>query len=1140
MVQAHGLQSRQWLLSYKTSSTIINGRPVDMLHDFYIPALSLAVKYDRVAGYFRSSSLAAASQGFSAFIGRGGKMRLIVGADLEPEDVKAILKGDSLRLAANLNKQLDHSEIWSKEVKNGVNLLAWMVAHGYLEVKVAFRLHRVTGEPLTIDSVADGYVHEKWFILTDEFGNRLYGSGTLNESRTAYVYNAENLDIHCDWWGDREQQRVEEAVKEFEQLWTGQVAHMPVFTLPEAVRLRLIKFAENLDFPVEVDGTRAYTPPVKPPSALERLKFALIKDGPRLPGGKYVGLETAPVEPWPHQKMVVRKLIDTWPYSYLLCDEVGLGKTIEAGLAIRSLYLSGLVKRILIAAPASLTIQWQRQMAEKMLLPFALVKTSPEICHEYIFPRKENRPASNLFDKNLMIASTGILVRQERKNEVHRALDFDIVLLDEAHYARRQNPAAGLTAYPEFGQLYELVRDILRRKAKSLWLATATPMQIHPVEVCDLLALTNRAGAFQFDPTLTLQYYEVLAKILYDQSVSQEEWDFLHQVVNAVKSEDPMVWDYVQECVVDHRNSAFRNWINYGRIPRNREKEHILKVLFAISPLGRVMLRHNRQLLEIYREKGQLQQNLAKRHVQTIPVEFTPLEREIYDDLEKYCKELSRQINTSGSQPLKQMLTYMLSFLRLRFASSLFALRETLKRRLDKVEATLKFQASFTNESESTEMRWKEVIEETEYEEDEIAVESLLKHRNKDDLEWEKERLTEMLNKMQDISWPSSKMQKLLSILDQRRNQQSKRLRQTVIFTRFYDTLKDIVFRLQQVDPYILVGTYSGQGAEYFDPQTGRMVTVDREVVKERFLRGEIDILVCTDAAAEGLNLQTADMLINFDLGWNPMKVEQRIGRIDRIGQKYENIFVINLCYLGSAEEIVYGRLLDRLAKANLIVGIQQISLLPIEPEEFRQLTEGELTEEELEQRAKERIMYQKQQNEKMEIKAEDLYNIYLKMEEKYDKQKAPVDLSAIWEGLAESEYLQNLGCEVEWQADEPLLKLNGIANIPSNTRLTVSRNLYEQGAKVRDLHFASYGDPVFDILLDHISSFDLPKSVKRISVVLEGNESFEFIGYGVACRGPNGTREILLLLCFNLPAILRALLRALWARMISTTNSHL
>ena len=206
-----GLRSRRWLLSYKTSSTIIEGRPVEMLHDFYLPALRLAVSYDRVAGYFRSSSLAAASQGFSAFVGREGRMRLIVGADLDPQDVQAILAGDAKRLAMQLNRQLGQPADWPEEERNGVTLLAWMVAHEYLEVRVAFRVHSNSGDPLPFESVEDGYVHEKWFVLGDEFGNRLYGAGTLNESKTALTLNAENIDIHCDWWGETYRLRVESA-----------------------------------------------------------------------------------------------------------------------------------------------------------------------------------------------------------------------------------------------------------------------------------------------------------------------------------------------------------------------------------------------------------------------------------------------------------------------------------------------------------------------------------------------------------------------------------------------------------------------------------------------------------------------------------------------------------------------------------------------------------------------------------------------------------------------------------------------------------------------------------------------------------------------------------------------------------------
>jgi len=546
-----GLRSHRWLISYKTSSTVIDGRPVDMLKDFYIPALQLSVRYDRVAGYFRSSSLAAASQGFSSFVGRQGRMRLIVGADLEPDDVRAVLAGDRERLAALLNKELDHPESWPENIQNGVTLLAWMVAHGHLEVRVAFRVHGKTGAPLTCDAVDDGYVHEKWFVMHDECGNRLYGSGTLNESKTALILNAENIDVHCDWWGKTDCMRVDKAAEDFENLWAGRIPHMPVMSLPEAVRMRLVRFADGVNRPVEIDGTISAPGVVQPPSALERLRFAVLRDAPKMPDGRFVGMETAPVAPWPHQAVVVRRLVETWPYSYLLCDEVGLGKTIEAGLAFRSLYLSGLVKRILIAAPASLTKQWHRQMASKMLLSFGRVRTMPETCHEYIFPLKENRPAASIYDPDLVIVSTGLLSRQERLPALRQANRFDIALVDEAHAARRRNPSAGPGANPDFGHFYVAVRDYLRKQAHGLWLATATPMQINPVEISDLLALTNRVGAFQFDPKLTQQYYDILGKIVYKQKLNESEWNFLRRTLQAVKIEDPMLWRFIEENVID-------------------------------------------------------------------------------------------------------------------------------------------------------------------------------------------------------------------------------------------------------------------------------------------------------------------------------------------------------------------------------------------------------------------------------------------------------------------------------------------------------------------------------------------------------------------------------------------------------------
>ena len=88
---------------------------------------------------------------------------------------------------------------------------------------------------------------------------------------------------------------------------------------------------------------------------------------------------------------------------------------------------------------------------------------------------------------------------------------------------------------------------------------------------------------------------------------------------------------------------------------------------------------------------------------------------------------------------------------------------------------------------------------------------------------------------------------------------------------------------------------------------------IDREQVKRRFRDGDADLLLCTDAAAEGLNFQFCGALVNYDMPWNPMRVEQRIGRIDRVGQRHATIRVVNLHYDGTVETAVYRALRRRI-----------------------------------------------------------------------------------------------------------------------------------------------------------------------------------------------------------------------------------
>ena len=374
----------------------------------------------------------------------------------------------------------------------------------------------------------------------------------------------------------------------------------------------------------------------------------------------------------------------------------------------------------------------------------------------------------------------------------------DIALVDEAHYARRKNPTAGSQAASGIRLPLPGHSGGVTSQGRSLWLATATPMQLDAVEAADLLALTRRVGAFQYDPSLMQAYYETLSGLTGNQPLRASEWTFLQRAVLAVEAEDPSLWAFLQQTVIDGRTRlAVKRWLDQDRPPRPADLSGVRRLIFAASPLSRVMLRHTRPLLEIYRQQGQLQDNLARRHILPIPrIVFTEQERQAYEQLEAYCRGLAAQMARQSSPQSRSAMGFLLSFLRLRFASSLFAIRETLRRRLERVEAALG-DMDLTDTPEPDEEGFETALDDDE--DDRDAAVAYLRNRTAEDLQWECLQLRGMLRTLDDLSGPSSKMNELLHNLDQRRIRDTGRFRQTVIFTRFYDTLCDLVSRLRRV-----------------------------------------------------------------------------------------------------------------------------------------------------------------------------------------------------------------------------------------------------------------------------------------------------------------------------------------------------
>ena len=159
-----------------------------------------------------------------------------------------------------------------------------------------------------------------------------------------------------------------------------------------------------------------------------------------------------------------------------------------------------------------------------------------------------------------------------------------------------------------------------------------------------------------------------------------------------------------------------------------------------------------------------------------------------------------------------------------------------------------------------------------------------------------------------------------------------------MVFTQYTDTM-DFLRGILAAEFGPKLMCFSGRGGEIM-ASDGSWTTVSREKVKQRFRDGEAEFLICTDAAAEGLNFQFCGALVNYDMPWNPMRVEQRIGRIDRLGQKYDEIRIVNLHYRDTVEADVYAALRERIQLFTTFVGRLQPILAKL-PGRITEITLG-------------------------------------------------------------------------------------------------------------------------------------------------------------------------------------------------------
>ncbi|MBM4430490.1 MAG: hypothetical protein FJ026_09125, partial [Chloroflexi bacterium] len=701
----------------------------------------------------------------------------------------------------------------------------------------------------------------------------------------------------------------------FQRLWEGQERDWMALDVPEAARRRLLRYCPGAapardPLQRQEPTTREEAKPLVTAEAQqrERVLFQFLRDAPYLLDNRWLGATTSAIRPWPHQARIADTVIDRFPERFLLCDEVGLGKTIEAGLVLRQLLLSGQVRRCLILAPKSVCRQWQEELYEKFALHIPLFDGA---IFRDVFNQESPASADNPWDAaDVLIASSQLAKRRERAPELLAARPWDLVLVDEAHHARRKD---FLVKRYRPNRLLELLmgregQPGLKDRTRGLLLLTATPMQVHPVEVWDLLQVLGLGGRWGADEEHFLRFFQELRQ------PQEADWDWVLDMVRDVFRTggqlDPLFAQQAraQLGLVDWERlrSALEGG---GSIAARQLGPPVVPVLAELArqhtPLRRYLFRSTRRLLRHYARQGLLHEPVPTREPRPVWITMQPEELELYNRIVEYISQFYHKYEGE-----RKGLGFVMTVYRRRLTSSFYAVGRSLERRL----AFLLGKADLG-------------LAEEDYEQDELSADvgEQLDEEGRSRYQGEIEYVRDFVAALGRLGGNDSKVAQLLVDLEQLFRQRPS----VLIFTQYTDTMDFLREQLRQVYSG-QVACYSGRGGEVWNGIT--WVPTTKEEIKNAFRQGErVRILLGTEAASEGLNLQTCGVLINYDMPWNPMRVEQRIGRIDRIGQMFDRVWIRHYFYQDTVEARVYQALENRIRWFEDVVGELQPILAGME-----------------------------------------------------------------------------------------------------------------------------------------------------------------------------------------------------------------
>lgn len=847
-----------------------------------------AQSYDRIAGYFRSSLFEVAGE---ALLNVTGKIRILCNSDIDPEDMQTAAAAQA---AMRQSWCAGQPETAPPQALPRYQALFDALSSEKLEVRV-------------LPDSAFGLIHGKAGVIRKTDGSATAFLGSVNESLSAWKMNYELL------WEDDSPETIDWVQEEFDALWND----------PRAVDLSKCPF-------IKQDVGRILKRRVVEPEEWQDDPTPDDADDDAASAAVETPVYRKEQGLWPHQKYFSKLALERHRLGgarLVLADQVGLGKTIQLAMAAMLMAIDDPEGGpILVLAPKPLLQQWQDELMELLHLPSARWTGKSWIDeNEVEYPAIDARSLTKC-PRRIGLVSQGLVVRGAGPVvDQLLAQRYTCVIVDEAHRARRRNVPAVDASSEDINEAAEpnKLMSFLRQvgpKTKSMLLATATPVQLHPVEAWDLLHILSHGndavlgGWTQTSPWFRASTcLDISTGDKHIPETAREGWEYLRDPLPTYL-EDQHIMRIRQ--ALDASNSQFQfQPESLSKIPRARQRSNLENGLLADdyyarshNPLLRCIVRRTRSYLENTVNPTTNSYYLPKVLVKLFGEEdesalsLGNYLQDAYDEAEHFSELLQKRVKGAG---------FFKTLLLRRLGSSMEGGRRTICKLLDMEPDDLD-------------------DEEDDSQEDEAAIEAPVRRGRpaqgdsefKDFTKDEIQSLRRCLDLLRERRDYDPKLNEILAYLLGDRTSERWMDLGCILFSQYYDTVKWIGNKLAEHDSFssIDIGLYAGSNRSGIW-RNGTFQRVDRNDLKKWVRSGELKILLGTDAASEGLNLQRLGTLINIDLPWNPTRLEQRKGRIQRIGQIREEIWIANLRYKDSVEDRVHQVLADRLEAIHELFG---------------------------------------------------------------------------------------------------------------------------------------------------------------------------------------------------------------------------